>query len=382
MLCYVFQNEGKLLCYFPIDGDNKQLCTDVEDCHKRQKEIFQIMTETEREQFLQFCHGKKRYHRTCNSILTEKWILPLQEKDTALFAERYDKRLSLFRDSSSFLQQLMDRPILQELNTQYSKEDALILILLQHKVSPQMGMDALILEKMPPVIKYLILQEELLYEQQSMSYNSDESFPQRAYKKGENGYLLDEALDVARVVPFLSAEMQHLPLFAQNRIQCADALEQWQDVRVNCKLSTFLYIYVVLTYFASGISKSCSTQVTMDTNQKDMCLYVSCDLNGQVQQLEAENTMEPLFRMFPLWRVFLLLLSILLEHHHLPYHYQITENTSTAQQFTFCFRLPILSPEEIVFRHKTDLQELTPLLSDTELLLFLLLYGEDVDFPE
>lgn len=338
----------------------------------RQEKLFCSMTPKEKKMFLQFCQGKRRRNWLDSSMENNAFVLCLQEQDIALYAEWYDRSSSLFRKQNGVLLQVISRSILKKLNDRYDKVSTLTMALIQHKESQNTGADLMMLCNVPSVVRYLLATEEQFYEGDRVSGHNDRLPLRRAYQKDVNGFLVEEALDLQNILLFLEKELPSTPLFDGIQICIERAIQDSPHVRVGCKLSSFMYIFVLLTYFIGVVSSQCASYITMETELSHVRFCVSCDLCREVHSLETENDLAPLIKQFPLGCSFLLLLAYLLKQNHIAYSCQITETEAKTQHLAYYLYLPTVPPEELVFRHGNDFDALDHFLPELEYFVSLL----------
>lgn len=385
MLCYVFQTEGKLLCCFPIEAET--LPAAEEDHQARQADLLGRMSPNEQKRFLTFCKGSGKNRRSRGGIDTASLAMCLQQQGTALYAERYDRSQFPLQNTSGILLHLLDRSILCALNARYAGDGALILTLFQHTASyARMRPDALLLGNMPQVVRYLLTMAERVYEPgQEVS-----SHALYAYRQDQSHYSMEESLDLWGIVSFLTNELPKLPMFDGIRLCCDQDIEQLQNIWIVGKRSSFVYIYVLLTYFASIVSTQCRSHTTIAYSGDGVCLRVYSHIPHQTPVIETTGDispdispdktpdMMPLIRLFPACRGFLLMLHWLLTRNAVPYTYQITETDTGRKRLDMCLHFQTIPKEEIVFRHLTEPSEMAVYLSEVEFLLFMLLSGGDI----
>lgn len=369
MLCYVFQTDGQLLCYFPLEADTPAAVEDA-DRQARQEAFYSHLSPEERKQFMAFCKGSGKKCRLDTALLANF----LQKPETALFAERYGRSRIPLQYPNGLLLQLVDRSILSAMNTQYKSKDALILTLLQHTTTTQIRLDTLLLGNTSHVVRYLLNITEQVYE-------PEQAVPVPAlcaYRQKRDGYITEEALDMVGIVLFLAQEMPKLPMFNTIQICCDKELQQLQNIWVAGKHSLFLYIYVLLTYFVSIVSQQYRSHMTVEPSGDKVCLRVYGTIPRQMGSVETTSDIDPLIRQFPVGRGLLLMLHWLLVRNGMPHTYQITETEQEKHRLEVCLYFDPIPQDEIVFRHPTDPNAWTAYLPETELLLFLLLSGGDV----
>lgn len=362
MLCYVFQTDGQLLCYFPLEAD-MQAAMETADRQARQEAFYDSLSPEEKEQFLVFCKGKGK--KCC--LDTASLVLCLHRSEIALFAERYGfSRLPL--NPNGVLLHLVDPSILGAMNAQYRSEDALILTLLQPTTPSKIKMDPLFLENMPHVVRYLLHLTKRVCEIEQRC----------AYHQRMDGYIVEEALDIRGIVLFLAKELPKLPMFDTIQICCDEEIQQFQNSWVKGSHSPFLYINVLLIYFVSIVSYPCRSHIQMEQSGDRICFRVYGILTQQKDLIEDTSDIEPLIQQFPFSRGFLLMLHWLLTRNAVPYTYQIAETEQGKHRLDVCLYFQSLSQDEIVFRHPTDPSELAAYLPEVEFLLYMLLFGGDV----
>lgn len=367
MLCYVFQDDGQLLCYFTMEAAAETdafLYTDVEDCRTQRRELFRIMTPDEQMQFLQFCRGKRYKRRFCCTLKNDSFVRYLERQNVAIYAERYE-RLAPSAGGDGLLFQWICRSILKQLNDRYDKVAVLTIALKQHIVSCEGATGAQILSYLPHVTAYLIACEEHLYE-----FGADYRFLRRCYLRDQDGFLGEEAINLPELLLFLAEQLPRLQLFSG--ICWQTTLQKTTDIRILCRTSTFVYLYVLLIYFLGTISRPNGTYVTVEHSREETYFCVSCFIYPVKQPFTKRNDLTPLIQMYPLWGNLLLMLQYLLKQQHIAYICQITENESRMQRMEICLYLPTVTTEKMVFRHKSDMDKLSRFLSQVELFLFLL----------
>lgn len=364
MLCYVFQTDGQLLCYFPLEADT-HAAVETADRQARQEAFYDNLSSEEKKQFIAFCKGKGK--KRC--LDTASLVLCLQQSEVALFAERYGCSRPPLPYPNGLLLHLVSPSILGAMNTQYRSKDALVLAILQHTTPSKIKMDTLFWENMPHVMRYLLHLTKQVCEIEQRC----------AYHRRTDGYIVEEALDIRGIVSFLAKELPKLPMFDTIQICCDESIWQFQNSWVKGMHLPFLYIHVLLIYFVSIVSCAYRSHIQMEQSGDRICFRVYGILPQQIDLIESTNDMELLIQQFPFSRGFLLVLQWLLTRNAVPYTYQIAETEQGKHRLEVCLYFQSLSQDEIVFRHPTDTSELASYLPEVEYLLYMLLGG---DVPE
>lgn len=379
MLCYVFQEEGKLLCYFDIherlaeNGSGNDVPTllhdDAAECQKRQKELLQSMIPVDRKRFLRFCRGKRSHRWLCGFMEHESLVLCSQEQNVALYAERYDRTMSSCYTQDGMLLQLIDQGILRQLNERYDRSTALIMTLRQPKPLGETGEKDAILEKVTGIVQYLVTCKEQVWE----GGVSDPNVPcRRFYQKDRDGSLVAEALDLQDLLLFLKKELPSLPLFDGIRILGETALHKLAGIRVRCSMSAFVCLYVLLTYYVGAVSLHNVSDVTVELDTTHAHVHIGGLINGQGIPLCAQDDFGPLRELVSQGQSILWLAEYLLRQQRISYGCQIQMHDTQTQRLELYLSLPILSPSEVVFRHTRNEDAWARTLQAAELVLFLL----------
>lgn len=381
MLCCVFQDEGKLLCYFHIhecpakNGSGNEetalLYDDAAECRKQQKELLHSMKPADRERFLCFCHGKHLHKRLCGHMECESLVLCAQERDVALYAERYDRSMFLGHRNSGMLLQLIDPRILQQLNERYDRNIALIMTLCQQKPLGETGEKDAMLEKVTGIVQYLVTCKEQLWEWECGS--PEPGAPcRRLYQKDHDGSLMAEALDLQDLLLFLKEELSSLSLFDGIRIHSEIMPHKRMDVLVRCGMSAFVCLYVLFTYYVGTISLYNVSDVTVELDTTYAHLHIGSLIDGQVVLLYTQDNFESLRKNISLGQSILRFAEYVLRQQRISYGCQVWKHDAQTQRLELYFSLPILSSEEVVFRHTHHDGALAYTLQVAELALFLL----------
>lgn len=368
MLCYVFQTDGQLLCYFPLEANSPTAVENV-DLQVRQEAFYSNLTPEERKQFISFCKEKRKRSHLDTAVLT----MVLQQPGIALFAERYScSRMPLqYPDGLSL--RLVNNSILDAMNTQYRQHEALVLTLLQHTTDHPNRMDTLP-GNTSRVVRYLL-------NRTGQCYEPEQAVPSPAlcaYRNKMNGYAMNETLDLIGIVLFLAEELPKLPLFDTIQICCDKNIQQYQNFWIEEEHSIFLYIFVLTTYFVSICSNQNKAHIAIGQSGDKVCLRVYNTLSCRTHLIETTSEVDQLIQQFPNWREFLLLLHWLMKQNVVPCKYQIVETESGEQRLDVCLYFDPVPKDEIIFRHLTVPNEWKMGLSEMELLLFLLQAGGDV----
>lgn len=381
MLCYVFQDEGKLLCYFYIheyppengsrDEETALLYDDAAECQKQQKKLLCNMKPADRERFLCFCHGNHLHRRLYGNMECESLVMCSQERDVAVYAERYDRPMFPCLGHSGMLLQLIDPRILQQLNERYDRDIALIMTLCQQKPLGETGEKDAMLEKVTGIVQYLVTCKEQVWEWECGS--PEPGVPcRRLYQKDHDGSLMAEALDLQDLLLFLKKELSSMSLFEGIRIHSETLPHQHTDILVRCGMFAFVCLYVLFTYYVGAVSLHNVSDVSVELDATYAHVHIGGLIDGQGTLLYAQDGFDSLRASVSPGQSILRLAEYVLRQQRISYGWQTRKHDAQTQRLELCLSLPILSPEEVVFRHTPHDGAMAYTLQVAELALFLL----------